>query len=371
MSDPHIFVDISAHGFGHLAQAAPVLNALTERLPSLRLTIRSGLPTNRLQTRISAPFTHLAASSDFGYVMHDSLRVDLVATAQAYRVQHADWEGRVDREASLLGKLRPDLLLSDVAYLPLAGAARVGIPSCAMCSLNWAELFAHFFGGESWAASIHRQMLAAYNSAECFLRLTPGMAMADLPRRRPIGPVAALGSDCREAVRAQLRCAAGERLVLLAFGGVSQQLPIAAWPRIDGLRWLIPQDWPLQQTGVSAFEPLGRPITDLLRCVDAVIAKPGYGTFTEAACNGTPVLYVSRPNWPEQDCLIDWLKRHGQCREISEKDLLAGRLQEALDSLWQQAAPALPPPSGAAEAAAALSPWLTGHLAASAAESAP
>ena len=66
MSRPHLFVDISAHGFGHLAQVAPVLNALTERLPALRLTIRSGLPTAKLQARIEAAFTHLIGSSDFG-----------------------------------------------------------------------------------------------------------------------------------------------------------------------------------------------------------------------------------------------------------------------------------------------------------------
>jgi hypothetical protein len=34
MSRPHLFVDISAHGFGHLAQVAPVLNALGRRLPN-------------------------------------------------------------------------------------------------------------------------------------------------------------------------------------------------------------------------------------------------------------------------------------------------------------------------------------------------
>jgi UDP-N-acetylglucosamine:LPS N-acetylglucosamine transferase len=45
---------------------------------------------------------------------------------------------------------------------------------------------------------------------------------------------------------------------------------------------------------VSDFEPLDRPIADLLCSVDAVLAKPGYGTFAEAACNGTPLLYLRR-----------------------------------------------------------------------------
>ena len=359
MSQPaHLFVDISAHGFGHLAQVAPVLQALTVRLPELRLTIRSGLPGERLQARLVAPFTHLQASSDFGYVMHDAVSLDLAATAQAYRRQHADWETLVERDARLFRELQPDLVFSDVAYLPLAGAARAGIPSAAMCSLNWAELFAHFFAKEEWAATIHRQMLDAYNSAECFLRVTPGMAMADLPRLRPIGPIAALGEDCRQALHTQLGCSSDERLVLIAFGGFEKQLPIDTWPAIAGVRWLVPQAWQVEHPNVTAFEPLGRSIADLLRAADAVLSKPGYGTFAEAACNDTPLLYLRREDWPEQDFLIDWLQVHGRCRQVSEGELLSGRLQAALESLWGQAAPPTPQPLGAEEAATALLPWL-------------
>jgi hypothetical protein len=42
-------------------------------------------------------------------------------------------------DARLFRDLQPDLVFSDVAYLPLAGAARAGIPSVSMCSLNWAD----------------------------------------------------------------------------------------------------------------------------------------------------------------------------------------------------------------------------------------
>jgi hypothetical protein len=358
MPAPHLFVDISAHGFGHLAQAAPVINALVERLPTLRLTIRSGLPVAKLHERLRCGFSHLAACSDFGYVMLDAMRVDLEATAQAYRRQHADWEQLVDREARLFANLQPTLLLSDVAYLPLAGAARAGIPSVALCSLNWAELFAHFFATADWAPPIHQQMLAAYNGAEFFLRLTPGMAMADLSRRRCIGAVAALGVDRRQTLRRQLACRADERLVLIAFGGIDTQLPIADWPQTTGIRWLVPQGWRLRQANTTDFEPLGLPMIDLLCSVDAVIAKPGYGTFVEAACNATPLLYVRRQEWPEQDCLIDWLHAHATCAEIGAAELRAGRLQAALADLWQRPLSRPPLPTGTDEAAACLMPWL-------------
>lgn len=368
MASAHLFVDISAHGFGHLGQVAPVLNALAARLPTLRLTIRSGLNREKLSSRLLPDFTHIAGTStteakagtgDFGYRMHDATRIDLAATAAVYREQHADWEARVAAEAGFLRALRPDLVFSDVAYLPLAGAARAGIPALAFSSLNWADLFAHYFAAEPWAAPIHRQMLAAYDGAEAFLRLTPGMPMRDLRRVRPVGPVAALGSDCRAALREQLGCSAEQRLVLITFGGLEKTLPIENWPRIAGVRWLVHEDWRVSHASATPFEPLGRRFIDLLCSVDAVVGKPGYGLFAEAGCNATPVLYVRREDWPEQDCLIDWLGVHGRCREIGEADLLDGRLEAPLDSLWQQPEPPRPTPSGAEDVADLLLARLT------------
>ena len=179
----HLFVDISSHGFGHLAITAPVLNQLATSDPNFRLTIRSALPATKLQQRIKPAFELIVGASDFGYVMIDATRIDLEASATAYRQAHADWAARVADEARFLSCLKPDLALTNVSYLPLAGAAAAGIPALSLCSLNWADLFAHFFGGQAWAKPIHTQMLAAYRSAQAFLRVTPGMAMRALPDR--------------------------------------------------------------------------------------------------------------------------------------------------------------------------------------------
>ncbi|MDR0775756.1 MAG: hypothetical protein LBE81_03850 [Azonexus sp.] len=343
----HLFVDISSHGFGHLAISAPVLNALAEMRPDVRLTLRSRLPPAKLRQRIRPSFALIAEASDFGYVMVDATRIDPVASAAAYRQAHAGWSDRVATEAALLAELRPDLVLTNVSYLPLAGAARAGIPACSLCSLNWADLFAHFFGDADWAAPIHADMLAAYRSAAAFLRVTPGMAMTALDNLRPVGPIAALGK------RRDLGLGY-ERAVLIAMGGIAHRLPVDTWPRQPGIRWLVPAEWDCRHPDAIAAEDSGLPFTDLLRSVDAVITKPGYGTFTEAAANGTPVLYQRRADWPEQDCLIAWLHDHGRCREIAAETLQNGELEAALAALW--ALPPTPPPiiDGAAQAATLL-----------------
>ena len=126
---PHLFVDISSHGFGHLAQTAPVLNALRARLPTLQLTIRCGLPRERLALRIQGDFEHIPSASDFGLTMKSALDVDQAASLTRYRALHAEWDAHVRDYASLLAQRKPDWLLSNISYIALAAAARArGLP---------------------------------------------------------------------------------------------------------------------------------------------------------------------------------------------------------------------------------------------------
>ena len=175
--------------------------------------------------------------------------------------------------------------------------------------MNWADLFAHFFGRDDWAATIHAEMLAAYRSARAFLRVTPGMPMRALGNRHDIGPIAATGRRHDLGLN-------GDKAVLIAMGGIDHHLPVDRWPRTPGVRWLVAADWRCTHPDAIAYESFDLNFTDLLCSVDAIITKPGYGTFTEAAANGTPVLYLRRDDWPEQECLIEWLQHNSPCLEI-------------------------------------------------------
>jgi hypothetical protein len=340
----HLFVDISSHGLGHLAQAAPVLNALRATRPDLRLTIRSGLSRQRLALRIDGHFDHIHAASDFGFAMDNALDVDLPASAQHYRDFHADWPERVAAEAEFLSQLAPDAVFTDVAYLPLAGSATVGIPAASLCSLNWADLVQHYYRREPWLPTLHGQILAAYRSARVFLRTTPGMPMFDLPNVVTVGPIAALPDLDRAEVARRLDLPTEHRWVLIGLGGFDFPLPVEQWPQCDDIVWLRPDV--LGDSGVR--------FNDLLANVDAVLTKPGYGTFTEAAVHGVPVLYLPRPDWPEQDYLIVWLHAHNRAARISRQQAQQGDLPPTLEALWALPAPQRPAPTGVTQAAKAL-----------------
>ncbi len=355
---PHLLVAISAHGFGHLAQTAPVVNALAQRVPKLQVTVQGGLPESLLRRRIASPVRCLPYDADIGMRMVSALTVQIEASQSAYREFHADWKDKVAREASVLKALAPDLILSNIPYLVLACADRAQIPAVALSSLNWAAIYQRYCGRGPGAALIHQQILNAYRTTELFLRIEPALPMPELTQCRSVGPIAALGRYRRGELCRALQISLTDYIVLIALGGVDTQLPVERWPILPGVRWLVPSSWRSRRTDMKPFNDLPMPFIDVLASSHAVLTKPGYGTFLEAACNGIPVLSIARPDWPEAPHLTRWLNAHGALIEIDQEQILAGEIEQPLLQLLDRPRPAAVMPSGAEEAAEILAPML-------------
>lgn len=348
----HLYVALSGHGFGHLAQVAPVLNEWRRRWPEARLTLQSVLPEAVLRERIAGEFAVVVGAADFGMRMVDALEAKVAESLAAYRTFHAEWDTRLAWQEGLLREAAPDGVLADIPYLSLAAAARLDIPTLALCSLNWADILAGYCPDEPDLQVLRAPMLAAYNSAVAFLQPAPSMPMPDLRNARPIGPIAALGRDRRPEIDRRLGLRGDATLVLMGLGGVAMRPPLEIWPELPGVRWLTPPDWNVTRPDMVSWAGLGDcSMLDLIRSSDVLFTKPGYGAFAEAVCNGTRVLYVERDDWPEEPWLSHWLAEHGNGVKISRRQLATGELAEPLQALLDQPTQPPLPPTGAVEAA--------------------
>ncbi len=349
---PRLYVALSGHGFGHLAQVAPVLNEFHRRWPEARLTLQSVLPEAVLRGRVTGEFAVVAGAADFGMVMVDAVEAKVAESLAAYRAFHAEWDARLAWQEGALREAVPDLVLADVPYLSLAAAARLDIPSLALCSLNWADILAGYCADAPDLEELRAPMLVAYNSAVAFLQPAPSMPMPDLSNTRPINPIAALGRDRRSEIDHRLGLRESETLVLMGLGGVDMRPPLEKWPDFPGVRWLTPPNWDVARPDMVNWAVLNDcTMLDLIRSCDVLFTKPGYGAFTEAGCNGTRVLYVERDDWPEEPWLSRWLVEHGNGVKINRRQLATGELAEPLRELLAQPAQPAVAPSGVAEAA--------------------
>jgi hypothetical protein len=360
----HLVADISSHGYGHLAQTAPVLNRLAERLPQLRITVRSLLPQRVVALRLHCPYALEARGMDVGMPMHDATRVDLAAARDAYAAFHVHWPARVAGEARALESLGPDLLLANVPYLSLGAAQQAGVPAVAMCSLNWLDLYRELCAdGHGDAARILGEMEAAHAAARAFLAPRPSMPMpaleAAIGKVSPIGPVAQPGRRRREELARRLGIPADRPLVLVSMGGVRYGLRCSGWPGSRDLFFVVPDRLDAPRRDMAGLDETGLPFPDLLASADAVLTKPGYGSFVEAACGGLAVAYLRRERWPEEAALLDWLRDHARCMEVGEAALHRGDFHAGLRRCLAAAPPPPVLPAGVEEAATRLAAMLS------------
>lgn len=357
----HIVFDVSGHGFGHLAQVAPVVGELRARLPANdRITVRAGHPPEVLAAFLPADVAVAPPPPDAVLAMHSPIDVDGPASIARYAALHADWPGTVDAEASRLAALAPDLLVSDVGYVGLAAARRLGVAAHPLCSLDWYAPFLAYCRACPDFDRIAGEILDAYRGASTFLQLAPHLPMDYLEDRRAFGPVARRGRNRRAELERRFPALAGKRLLLFAQGGIDGGFRPENLPWTSEVCWVCPGEVPIGAEGVMAQSRLGLSFIDTLASVDVVVTKPGYGTLVEAVCNGVAVVSVERPDWPESPHLQAWTLAHGRGAFVPRSDRwLDEALSVALD-LAAGARPAPLDPSGANEVAAFLARRLTG-----------
>ena len=352
---PHLLLALSGHGYGHLAQCAPVINALWQQLPSLRVTVCSSLPDAVIAGRLDKPCTSLTVELDVVLPMSSAWEVDVPAARQAYSSFHKDFDAGLQRDIELLEKIKPDLILADIPYRILSAARLVGIPAVALSSLNWASIYATYCGTDGESEDILEKMRAGYRAADVFLAPEPAIDMPELDNYHAIGPIARRGLSQKPALLEQLGRSRDTRVVLVALGGIATVLPMASWPRIDNVIWLFPETPATQRDDLVDLSELPSSFIDVLASSDAALTKPGYGTYTEAVCNGIPLLSLERPDWPETSGLNAWARNYGRLQEISKAQFESGMFTGLLQQLWEQPVPGeYPEPTGINQAAGLL-----------------
>jgi len=355
----HLVVDISAHGFGHLAQTTAVLNELD--ITNLHLTIRSRAPVSVLHERLVHPFDYIPYQQDNGMVMLDALRVDASATMQWYQKFHDSYSQHKTQAALDLTELKADLLFCDIPYLSLDAAALVGMRAVALCSLNWADIFQAYCGSFEGANAIHAEILNAYEQATCFLQARPSMPMLNLSNTQGISPIALTGIKHASTLQTVASMDTSTRFILVALGGIGMQFPLQKWPQMDNICWIFDDAaLYLDRDDFIKKSQFGLSYIDLLASCDLIITKTGYGTQTETVINQVPTLCVKRADWPEEPYLSAWHQQHGEVEFIDWQELVNGefmaQVKRMLAVSWQKE---VVKPTGAIEAASVLYGFLS------------
>lgn len=361
---PSVAFYISGHGFGHAIRQIAIINALRELSPALPIVVRTSAPEWLFRRTACGATTFLQGETDTGVVQIDSLRPDIPATVREARAFLDNFDAHVARERAAIQRHGVRFVVADAPPLACAAAAAAGVPSVVCSNFTWDWIYREYAEepGVTEVADVIGNIYALV-SAGWRLPIHGGFEtiapVVDLPFVARHGRADLSKADLRK----QLTLPAGRPLALVSFGGYGlDRLPL---DRLDCL-----SEWDVVLTSRGAADgaaPLGihnipedrlygagLKYEDLVRAVDVVISKPGYGIVADCVANETAMVYTSRGRFAEYGVMVAEMPRYLRCRPLRLEDFEAGLWREALAGVTGQAPPPERPRTDGARVAAEM-----------------
>ena len=335
---------ISGHGFGHASRSIEIINALIDRRSGLKVIIRSSVARWLVERTARKGVVLSPAEVDTGVVQLDSLTLDARTSVEHAERFMATFEERVAAETTFLREHNAAMAISDLPALGIAAGHAAGIPALASGNFTWDWIYEHYEGGQQVA----RQIGEAYRNTVLALRMPMWGGFETMPDVRDIPFVARRSQRDPDEVRDALGIPRNGRVVLASFGGYGlTSFNEDTLRTMTGYHVLLPG-----MIDESAMYDNGYRYQDIVRAVDVVVTKPGYGIISECIANDTALLYTSRGDFREYQALVDAMPRYLRCGFIDHPDLFCGRWQPHLDALLALPAPPTRPQVNGADVAA-------------------
>lgn len=305
----NILLYATDHGFGHATRMLALAELLHARGHGVTLCAGAAAALaqrslRRLHHTARGVPHAVPAHLDFGLVPRaDAMGVDDHRSAVALSAWLDVLPEHIQRESERIHALHADLVIADVPAVAVAAAELAGVPAVVCSNFTWLDNYGDRFG-ERLVHALSR----AYGAAALGLRLSPGrLALRGVPRVRDVpGVLGRRTQRSRAAVRAELGVPQDALLLGVGLGRSLDRASIAALYRTargtEGPLLLAPDDdghgehgadrgaQAAVQPGIVRFPADTLDAQDYFGACDAVLAKGGYSTFSEAGLAGVPLL---------------------------------------------------------------------------------
>jgi hypothetical protein len=324
---------VTSHGFGHLNRAAAVVEALPPNISILVRTHRDLFPRWRESVRRRCELQEGVFDCGAVHPPGESSLVDPYATLAKYKRVHATALERLHDEVDFLRRNSIAAVVTDIAPLPLRAAREAGIPGVLVANFTWADIFANYVGNRSSAhRELLREMRHEYAQASLYIRAQPAMESHVNVQVCDVGLVTRRGRKRRSELIRELGLSRSSPLVYMYVGRYGQD--DMAWEnlaRLSDFQFVSYHPLPVRFPQWHVLDPVRWPFRDVAASVDAMVAKAGYGTVTDAMTHRTPLIFPPRFGFAEHRVLVAGLRRWGGGISIGTRDFKQLRLRQALD----------------------------------------
>tara|TARA_B110000495_G_scaffold155943_1_gene139365 strand:+ start:322 stop:1332 length:1011 start_codon:yes stop_codon:yes gene_type:complete len=310
---------VTDHGLGHATRTVAIVRELAKK--KTQVTIRSTDPTKFLKKSLPG-IKIINGQTDFGPVM--CKKNGMLFDENKTRVNLSSWISKmpdlIKKEMSIFEKEKPDLIISDVSFMPILAASQNNIKSILVSSFVW---------NESLNVPRYKKNMIkdSYKKAHSIISLPLGTPMK-FKNRVSAGIVARFPTSSKNQIRRSLGIKKGEKLVLVSLSGVNKiNLKHSSNVRIIDL-----SDYSSirKNNGKNLVEG-----QNLINAADLVICKCGYGFISECLTNGIRFCYVLESKHKEANAIHKSLQKMNLKNRITINSILQKEINNEFISTYK------------------------------------
>jgi L-arabinokinase len=293
-------------------------------------------PKRLFQSALS-PVQYSRRAIDVGIIQKDSLRMELGATLDAWRQLHSRLPQIIEQELKFIRDRHIKVIIGDIPPLCFEIAARASIPSVSISNFTWDVIYRSYVDEYPGFVPLIEMMTDFYGKATLALILPYACNSSMFTRKLAIPWVTRFSSLTRKKARTKFNLPEFSTIILLSFGGLG--LSEFPWEQLKQQReffFVATGGRRKLDANVLILPDAQDHFEDLVRAVDAVVTKPGYGIVADALANRLPILYTERGEFAEYPRLVEALSDCATAEFIPQRELLSGHLAHYLTQLLRK-----------------------------------
>jgi len=288
--------------------------AVCNHLPDdAKLTICSDIPKQFFKEELTRPHDVRPGGFDVGCLQKDGVTVLIEETLKAYSDIAVNNKLLLDDEVRWCVDNGVDCIVSDITPFAFDVADKVGIPSVAVSNFTWHDIYSPYVDKYPEYAPMLAEMAGQYSKATLAVALYPSFQMmTTFDNKWTVPFVGRKGRNRRKDINTAFGINKNKRLGLIYTGNFG--LDGVNWRKLDDIDgWEFVGVYPLPGNPKN-YHTVRKDqfrYEDLSASADAIIAKMGYGVFSESILNGIPLIYLPRDDFAEFPVLDAEAKRLG------------------------------------------------------------
>ncbi len=297
---------VTDHGLGHASRTVAIIRELKKK--NIQIIIRNNDPFGFFRKSLPG-IQIISGQTDFQPVM--SKKNGMLFNESKTKTNLSNWINQmpilIKKESTIIKKIKPNVIISDISFMPILAASRNKLKSILVSSFVWNESL-------KIPNNLKDYIKNSYKNADIILRLPLGTPV-NFQNVHTMGVVARHSTLSRKQIRKNLRIKPNEKLVLVSLSGKEKiQLKYS-----KNIKILDVSDYStIKKSGMKNLIE-GQ---NLITAADLVICKCGYGFISECLTSKTKFFYILEPKHIEANSIHKELQKLGIKNRISVKRLL-------------------------------------------------